>query len=90
MFAVNVEKISLKQRVVGHIRKTNLAPQWPKMELQSTENFLAGRLSLRNVWCEFEKHQLKTLRFTVYTRKTPFGPLVATNGIAECPKSIGV
>ena len=66
-------------------------PSGQKMELQSTENYLAARLWSWGMYgVNLEKIIWKLMGCRAHTRKNAFGPLVATNVTKQCWKYTGV
>ena len=85
------QKISWKL-YSAHKKQMKLAPCWPQMEPQGAKNGLASRpwsnTCMYLVWIWRKSVENSGLQNA--HKKTPLCSLVATNGIAECPKLIGV
>ena len=73
-----------------HKKHTNLAFWWPQLEPQGGENWLVSRPWSNAYLVYIWRKSVENWGLWSTHKKTPFGPLLATNGIAERPKSIGI
>ena len=71
-------------------KKCNLTPSGNKWNHRAMKIHRYLNFGPMHIWCEYEENRLKTLESRGYTRKTAFGPLVATNRTTGWQKCTGV